>query len=214
MDRPTIRVLGFRTTYHKRPDSVELVARDWVRYAPLHDINTVTEEMVHLLRPKDDWADDEDRGLKMGYMASIWTQIEPAYRAWKTGTEVPASGIPLSAWAGVTADQADVLRRSGVRTVEEIAGLTEGQIGKIMLPGVRSMKRMAAEFLESRKDSETASKVTALEEQNAALKAQLDHMAGMIATMQGTPADEADAIPPAKRGPGRPRKTETVEEAA
>jgi len=209
MDKPTIRIFGFRTTYHKKPGSAELVARDWVRYAPIHDINTVTEEIVAQLKPRDDWEEDPDKGLKAGYMGSLWSQIEAHYKAWKEGSEVPQSGIPLSAWAGVTAEQADVFRRSGIRTVEEVSTMTETQLGKVMLPGVRSIKSQAIEFLASRGNADTAAKVTALEEQNNALKAQLDEMASMIANMQ-----KVDEDAPARRGPGRPRKPEMSEEAA
>lgn len=208
--KPTIRILGFRTTYLKRPGSSEPVARDWVKYAPLHDINTVTEEMVHIMKPKEEWADDEDKGLKAGHMATLWAQIEPHYKAYKEGTEVPTHGIPLSAWAGVTTEQADVLRKIGVRTVEEVASMTETQLGKVMLPNARSLKTTAAEYLESRKDTETASKVAALEERNEALTAQLEEMASMIADLRNKGDEEA----PQKRGPGRPRKAEVTEEAA
>jgi hypothetical protein len=145
----------------------------------------------------------------------VWRQIEPHYIAWKQGTEIPESGIPLSAWAGVTVEQAEVLRKTGIRTVEEVSTLTEGQIGRVNLPGVRNLKQLAAEFLASRSGADTASKVTALAEQNDALKAQLEEMASMIAEMRAEKAGDADAEDeaPIKRKPGRPRKAE-IEEAA
>lgn len=208
----SIRILGFRTTYHKRAGSVELVPRDWVKFAPLHNPTTVTEEMVNFLKPPADGLDRDDEGLKEGYMNALWVQIEPHYEAWKKGTTVPEHGIPLSAWAGVTAEQADVFRAAGIRTVEDIAGMSESQMGKVNLPGVRTFKTMANEFLDSRKGAETASKMTALEEQNAALKEQLDHMASLIADLRDR--DRSEDAPPVKRGPGRPKKTDTVEEAA
>lgn len=209
MDRPTIRILGFKTTYHKKASSTELVPRDWVKYAPVHDINTVTEEMVNQLRPPENGLERDDDGLKMGYMQALWGQIEPYYKAWKEGTEVPAHGVPLSAWAGVTAEQAEVLRKSNIRTVEDVRDMTESQINRVMLPNMRSIKQLAAEFMASRGTTETAAKVTALEEQNNALKAQLDEMASMIASIQ-----KADEDAPAKRGPGRPKKADQIEEAA
>lgn len=209
MDKPTVRVLGFRTTYHKRKDSAELVPRDWVRYAPVHDINTVTEEMVNALRPPENGLERDDEGLKMGYMQALWSQIEPHYLAWKQGTEVPANGIPLSAWAGVTAEEAEVFRKAGVRTVEEVSTMTEGQLNRVMLPGIRAKKQLAAEFLASRDSTANASKITALEEQNAALQAQIAQMAKAVSELRGAPVDDS----PVKRGPGRPKKAE-VEEAA
>jgi hypothetical protein len=221
MEQPTIKVFGFRTTYHQRKGQTEMVARDWVKYAPIHNIGTVTEEMVKLLQPPQNGFDNDDEGLKIGHMQALWSQIEPHYRAWKEGTEVPESGIPLSAWAGVTSEQADVLRKAGLRTVEDVAGMTEGQMAKVMLPGVRSMKLQANEFLSSRGDAETAAKVTALAEQNQALSAQLEEMhklmSSLLSAKAQAPSDEDDADAASndddgeletatKRGRGRPRK--------
>lgn len=210
MNIPTIRVLGFKTTFHKRATSAEIETREWVKYSPLHDIRTVNEEMVNQLRPPENDIDSDDESLKMGYMKMLWSQIGPAYDAWKKGMDIPLNGIPLSAWAGVTSDEADVFRKAGVRTVEEISEMTEGQMSQIMLPGMRTKKQLAREFLSSRSTTENASKITSLEERNEALQAQLDHMAGIIASMQ----QGGEAPVPAKRPPGRPRKVDVAEEAA
>lgn len=210
MDTPSIRVMGFRTTYTKKEGMSELVARDLVKYAPVHAINTVTEEFISHLRPPENDLDRDDTGLKVGHMQALWGQIEPYYNAWKKGTEVPETGVPLSAWAGVTAEQADVLRKSHIRTVEDLSQMNDNQMARIMLPNARALKQTATEFLASRGTVETAAKVTALEEQNAVLKAKLDEMADMIAERLGKADDEASE----KRRPGRPRKSEQVEEAA
>ena len=96
MDTPSIRVMGFRTTYTKKEGMSELVARDLVKYAPVHAINTVTEEFISHLRPPENDLDRDDTGLKAGHMQALWGQIEPYYNAWKKGTEVPETGVPLS----------------------------------------------------------------------------------------------------------------------
>lgn len=198
LERPVIRVIGFRNEYLKRPGTPDVITREWVSYAPIHNINAVTNELVHTLIPPEELKND-DEGTKMGYMQAVWSQIEPAYKAWKSGSEVPVDGTPLGAWAGVNAAQADVLRQNGIRTVEEVAALTDSQLGKIMLPQPRLLKLQAAEYLESRKGDAIASKIAAVEEQNAALKAQLEEAIARLSED--------------KPRRGRPPKNE-VEEAA
>ena len=216
----TIRVLGFKTTYHRRPDVTDVIERDWVKFAPIHDIKTVNEEMVHILKPKkiEEWEDDGDKSLKVAAMEYLWKQIEPHYKAYKEGTEVPLHGIPLAAWAGLSTEQANVLKKEGIRTVEEIASMTESQLNKLMLPNPRSIKTMAISYLESRKGTEIAGKVTVLEEEREALKEQLNEMARMIAEMrekkaEGVSFEGDDAVAAEKRGPGRPRKSKPEEAA-
>lgn len=200
MDRPVIRVLGFREEYVKKPGSQEVKTREWVRYAPTHAVNAITEELVHTLIPPEHLRND-DEGTKMGYMMAVWSQIEPAYKAWKSGTEAPVDGTPLGAWAGVNAAQADVLRQNGIRTVEEVAAMTESQLGRVMLPQPRLLKLQAAEYLESRKGDAVASKIAAVEEQNAALKAQLEEAIARLSEDKPAPRR------------GRPPKAE-IDEAA
>lgn len=201
---PTITIIGFRTTYHKVPGKTELVARDWVRYSPTHDPKAVTEEMVKVLRPPENPDDDDARPntqLKAGYMAALWRQVEPAYKAWKEGNEIPLDGTPLAAWAGVTPEQIKVLHASGVRTVQAVSGMTESQMNRIMLPNIRNLKQTAIEYLGSREKVQQAEEV-------ADLKAKLEALTQMM-------ADKLDAEEaPAKRGPGRPPKAKTEQEAA
>lgn len=205
-DLPNIVVIGFRTEYRAVPGKPELVAREWVKYAPRHAPGLINEDMVHTMIPPDNGLPRDDEGLKMGYMEAVWRQIAPHYKAWKEGTEVPLDGTPLAAWSGVSPAQAEVFRAHKVRTVEDIRDMTEGQMGRIQLPNLRMIKTQAGEFLASRDKTEQAGRIAAVEEQNAALQAQLEEMAKIVAGQRD------DAEKP-KRGPGRPRK-EDIEEAA
>lgn len=197
---PSIRVIKFRTTYHKVAGQEELVARDWVTYSPMHDPKSTTEEMIKVLMPPEELTEEEaNKAEKYFLMRELWKQIEPAYKAWKSGNEIPLDGTPLSAWAGVTPEQIDVLRQGGVKTVQNLANMTEAQMGKIMLPGLRNLKSTAIEYLASREK-------TAQAEEVADLKAKLEALTQMMAEKQ----DEEVAV---KRGPGRPPKAK-IEEAA
>jgi hypothetical protein len=207
---PSIRILGFRTTYHKRPGMTELQPREWVKYAPMHDPNAMTEEMIKYLIPPEDGLETDggrDKTLKVGYMKHMWAQIEPSYKAWKEGTQVPLDGTPLASWAGVTPEQIDVLRVSGIRTVQNVANLTEGLINKIMLPGLRQLKQTAVEYLDSRA-------ATAQAEEMADLKAKLEMLTQMMAEKQDAEAVEGTEEKVVKRGPGRPPKAKPEQEEA
>lgn len=193
---PLVKVLGFKTTYERLPvrstaieDEVDargfkLDAKgkrimenqevDWVSYAPAHSpINTQNWERIKHLEVTDEMLQG-DITEKLRSMKVRWDQITPAYRAWKAGHEVPINGTSLSAWPGITPEKAEVLRRSGIRTVEEVAMLVEGQLEKIQLPGMRDMRQSAKVFLANRGAAEAAERETERDNEIAVLKAQLE----------------------------------------
>lgn len=191
-----VRVLGFKTTYERLPvkggpldDNLDekgykLDAKgkrvmenfevDWVSYAPSHSpVNTVNEERVKHLVVTDAMLQG-DVAEKTKLMALRWQQIEPAYRAWKAGHDIPINGTPLGAWAGVTSEKAEVLRRFSIRTVEEVRDLTEGQMDKIQLPGMRDLRKQAGIFLLGKGAADAAAREADRDNEIAALKAQLN----------------------------------------
>jgi hypothetical protein len=192
---PMIKVLGFKTTYERLPVRGDILDEnvdergfrldpkgkrvmehaevDWVSYAPAHSpVNTMNWERIKHIEITDEMLSGEVTE-KIRLMAVRWNQIAPAYAAWKAGHEMPVNGTPLSAWAGVTAEKAEVLRRYAIRTVEEVARLAEGQLEKVQLPGMRDLKKAAALFLEGRGAAEAAERETERDNEIAVLKAQL-----------------------------------------
>jgi len=107
-------------------------------------------------------------------MRARWSAIEPAYNAWKSGSEVPTDGTALGQWAGVSGDQADHLKKMGIRTVEGIAELSPDHAARLPFPDARKLPTLAKAFLKSRglatRDREIAdlqAKLTAMEEMMA-----------------------------------------------
>lgn len=183
----TIRVLGF----FQKPRIVngEPVLHDWVRYAPVHAIQTVVnEERVDRLRPNDKLMGD-DAGVRAAYIKTRWAEIEPAYLAWKEGNEIPETGTPLGIWPGITAEQANVLKLSGIRTVEEVATLPDHVIGKVHLPNMREMRVQAKAFLDARGAQGVADKLARQSEETAALREQLDEALKMLAELTAPAAE-------------------------
>lgn len=174
MDAPTIRVIGFKTEYLFNPKTkkndreVELV-----EYAPVHAIMTsrITDRVANMMPPEA--IDNDDDGKKLSFMRARWEMIEPSYRAWKDGREMPLDGTPLAVWPGVTAEQAEALRRVGLRTVEDVATLTDSVMGKVHLPNVRDLVTQAKAFLEAADRSVVADQMAKQQDEIDALKEQL-----------------------------------------
>jgi hypothetical protein len=139
-----------------------------------------------------EYIENDDGGLKMAALRSQWAQIEPHYEAWKQGHEIAETGTPLGAWPAITQDEAEALRGAGIRTVEDVAALSEERLARPILPRLRDLQRQAKMFLDGLGDAALKAQIVALQEQNAAMLEML-----------------AEQKQEAKRGPGRPRKEET-----
>lgn len=167
--------------------------RDWVLVAPPgQDIEKVqTWHRVSDLQPKGDESVQDTPQYQV--VKARWDVISKAYDAWLLGEEIPDNGTPLAAWAGVSQEQANYLKTMRIRTVEEVAAMTDGQMAAYPFPSARKLPSMAKGFLESRSEVEKDAKIAAMQER-------MDAMEEMLAASQ-----------PEKRGPGRPKK---VDEAA
>lgn len=178
-NKPTIIVHGFRTTYEAsytpdgKPTGKMDRAVDWVEYSPFHAaMYTKVSERLDWLKPPASIRGD-DQGIKIAAMRHKWAQIEPAYKAWKDGMEIPLDGTPLGVWPGINAGQAQAFQSAGIKTVEQVASMTDSMMSKVPLPGVRDLQKQAVAFLEATDRSSTANRLSDLEKQNNALQEQL-----------------------------------------
>ncbi len=179
-------VLGFKSEYRADREI------DWVEIAPAGEAfeRTRTWHRIKDITPPANV--DETRANSIGYkvLAARWAIVEPKYRAWKSGQDIPEDGTPLAAWAGVSPEQAAHLRHMGIKTVEGVRDMNEGAIARLPFPNARKLPQLAEDWLSS-KDA-------------AAKDAELADMRERMAIMEEMLA----AQQPEKRGPGRPRKQE------
>ena len=169
----SIRAVEFKTDYAKKKPV------DWVRLAPSGEahLKTQTWHRVEKLRPPVT-LDDRDRNADTHVaMSARWTVIEPAYKAWKAGTEIPENGTPLAAWSGVTPDQADLLRNMSIRTVEDVRDMSESAFTKLPMPNARQLPKLAKEFLEGADSADKDKKIADLEERMMAMTEMLEAQA-------------------------------------
>lgn len=130
----------------------------------------------------------------------LWDMVGPAYEKWKSGQDPRLiNGTPLSAWNAATKEQREALHQFDVRSIEDLAEITDAVLQKIGLPGIRNLRDAARAWIGAKDVRDVAEK---LSEKDAEIQALQEQMAEMMALMREQPA---------KRGPGRPRK-ETVEE--
>lgn len=194
-----ITIVKFWTNYVPNPDGT-MRAVDMCAYAPMgrvdRAVNVETVTRLSKVHPDDKVAENPQSA--MAFAAARWKAIEPAYRRWKDGQEIPLHGTPLGAWPGITAEQTDVLKAMGIRTVEEFAEMSDGLVSRCNFPGPRALQQMARDWLKGADRQRAAAEMNSLKAENETMREQLEEMKRMLIEMQGQ-----------KRGPGRPRKIET-----
>lgn len=198
MEKLPILIHRFYTVFDTDPKTKEPRARDMVEYGPIGSAGrSHTTERIDIISRVN-----ENAGVNPAMQAAkvLRDFIMPRYEAWKTNQDLPESGTPLAAWNHLTQAQAEILRVNGVRSVEDVAALTDTHFTRISVPNLRSIKEAAVKFLESKDTNKIAGELAAKDEQIAALTQRLDQLAQMV-------ADQADADVE-KRKPGRPRKAE------
>lgn len=183
-----LRVIEFKTEYRPGRDPV-----DWVLVGPAGAdfLKTQTWHRIKDIRPPE----SPDRNMKesASYQDIIakWSVIGPQYEAWREGEEIPETGTPLAAWAGVSPEQVKALHAMGIRTVEDVRDAGEAAVRDLRFPNAKQLPSLAKEFLEGADSSKKDAKIAELEER----------MAAMAEMLEAQLAEKPDAP---KRG--RPRK--------
>lgn len=216
-EKPHIFVHGFRQTFEELPvkgdplnDNVDnlgyrldekgkvikkLQEEDWVSYSPSHSVqNSVTTERVRHLMPDHVRAGRDDDGSKAAFMKARWDQIEPHYRAWKEGRELPVDGFPLHSWPGITPEAADVLLKYQIRTVQQVRDLSEQHLERIPLPSLRDMKKRAGVFLDSLESDRVASREAEKDAQIAGMAEQIKALSEKLSSMEPAKAEADDEV--------------------
>jgi hypothetical protein len=121
-----------------------------------------------------------------------------AYDAWKAGLEVPANGLDVKNWPGVTPAQLKTCQDAGARTVEDLAEANADTIRKLGMGGLALIQK-ARSYLENAETNKAAEEISALRVTMEEMKSLLDRQKNQIAELQ----DDLESRS-AKRG--RPRK--------
>ena len=213
---PRIAVHRFWTKIVSDPKDPNVIREeDWVSIGPIGmGDRSQTPHKVSSLANVQPSLDMKNPAIRAAAMR--WDAVRPLYEAWKSGREAPLDGTPLAVLNSIQQEQADFLRSKGVKTVEELAQLTDTHIERLKLSGLRQYIAEARRWLDSSDNRKTAAalaekdkeiayqqaQLTEQQEQIKAMMAKMDELAGMVVQSQ-----------PDKRGPGRPRKDAEAEAA-
>lgn len=189
-----ILITGFTQKYTKDAEG-NLKPVDWVSWVPTHAPQTMgNSERVDRLDPENiRLPDGANGGEKIAYMRHIWAVVEPAYKAWKEGREVPLNGTPLVAWPGVTPEQAEVFRMAGIRSVEQVRDMTDGIRSKVRLPNTRELQELAKLYLENSGAAAAAEREAAKDRQIADMAERMEAMEALLKDAMA-PKDDTDEV--------------------
>lgn len=176
-----ILITGFHQKYKKDADG-NLTPVDWVSWVPVNAPQTIgNSERVDRLNPANvKLPEGANGGDKLAYMGMIWAEVEPAYKAWKEGREVPLNGMPLAAWPGITPEQAEIFRMSGIRTVEGVRDMTDSMRSKVRLPNTRELQALAGTFLENSDAAKAAEREAEKDRQIVEMRERMEAMEALL----------------------------------
>jgi hypothetical protein len=185
-ERPHVAVLRIWTEYDDVPGKPgEVTECHWMEYVKKGSNGASVTEKVRRIEKTN---------------AALWEVVEGSYRAWLKGQEDPVDGTPLAAWPGVNPAQADRLKMIHVRTVEDVAALTEADLDRVGM-GARALRDKARSFIEAKKGSSIVAE--AMAEKDRQIAELMQNVADLTATVKDL-AEKAGVTE--KRGPGRPPK--------
>jgi hypothetical protein len=179
----------------------ELKGRDWVEYAPMAGAQKtlVRAWIEHLNCPAPlTGRGSENPAVALANMR--WDAIRPRYDAWKAGQELPPEGTPLAAWNGVSRQLAEKLRMHGVRSVEEVAALTDSHIQGLGIMGLRNIIEGAKRFVTAQDKNSVTNALAEKDAQIADLRSKMEDQAAQMAEL----IEMVKEAEPRKRG--RPPK--------
>jgi hypothetical protein len=191
---PSIVPLNFWKEYEPQPDGTmkEVAKVEWTRKGTQ---NTTTIEKISRLSKLD----------INGNPSAIWEVLKPSYERWLSGQESPVDGTPLAAWPGATPQLVKALEPYHIRSVEDLADLTDGTMAKIPVPGIRGFRDNAKAYVTAIKTTAPiAGEIAGLREQNTNYERRINELEALVKSLAADKGIEVtDEI---KRGPGRPKK--------
>lgn len=103
-----------------------------------------------------------------------------AYEAFKGGQELVLEGTPIDEWPAVGPSQALEMKLSNVKTVEQLAGLSDALLSKVVPMGGHALRDKAKRFLEVASNNAPTERLAAdlaeAQRESADLKRQLKEL--------------------------------------
>lgn len=168
---------------HEPTDDGEFKEVHWIEYAKKGSVETTTDKVARLEKS-----------------AHLWAVLGPSYDAWTKNQAPPVDGTPLDAWSGLTPGMAAHLKSLNIRSVEDIACMTDNDMERVGM-GARAIRDKALAFVEIQMDTAKVQNIIA--EQKQTIKRQGDQIDELREAVERLSAETQ------KKKPGRPRRQPT-----
>lgn len=171
-----IAPVKFKTEYVVDPTTGEMRETDWVKWIKKGD------------QHKSEVWEKVSRYARLANMPGPheWDVVGPAYEAWKKGQSLPVDGMPLEAWPGLTAEQAEALRRMNLFSLEDFASASDAVLQRAPFPNIRVMQQNARRYLEAK------SRDRSIEDALAARDAVIEEMRVKLAALEAGEGEDDD----------------------
>tara|TARA_R110000772_G_scaffold33324_9_gene81219 strand:+ start:179 stop:973 length:795 start_codon:yes stop_codon:yes gene_type:complete len=121
-------------------------------------------------------------------------RFSPHYNAFKQRTEMPQVGYPLSEWAAIPRGMVETFTHFNIKTVEQLAGVSDGDAGNIK--GGIMFKQKALAFLETLKGGESEARlIEEIEKKDGQLNSQQLQIDDLNAKMSALIAGQQTVVP-------------------
>lgn len=152
----------------------------------------------------EEWLEQQKQKAMRGEVPVAWLDMwKLQFSEWQKGHELPREGTPTKTWPAINKEQQLRLLALGYSVVEDLAMVPDSALGTIGLDG-RNLRDLARNWVAEGKDKGiNAKKLADAETRIADLEQQNGDYRQRLAAL------ERQAEEP-KRGPGRPRKEESV----
>ena len=121
-----------------------------------------------------------------------------AYEAWKAGLDIPANGLDVKNWPGVTPAQLKTCQEAGVRTVEDLAAANADTIRRLGMGGL-SLVEKAKVYLDNAETNKAAEEISAL-------RIKIDAMENLVKSQSKQIIELQNDLEPKPAKRGRPKK--------
>jgi hypothetical protein len=132
------------------------------------------------------WLEDLERGVRDGRIPQQWADLwREGYKKWQNGQEMPLHGTPILGWGVISPAQQKMLIAINCLTVEDLAQVNDEGMKRIGM-GALELRNKAKNWLNSVKDHGGLTiQMTALEQENAGLKASLEGLKAQVEALKG-----------------------------
>jgi len=167
-------------------------------------VETVQEPYQYRI-PSTPWIDKLNEKLHHGFITQrYYDHCIQAFDRWKNNREAPISGTPVKGWNQISLAMQNNMIELGIRSIEEVAEMTEEAMDAVGM-GSREAKKRAIAYMKTSDHNVASAELSALQAENDRLRRRDEERESAFEAKLAELESRINETPP-KRKPGRPKK--------